>query len=103
MGELRDGRCDCAQELWEVPCGCSEGGDGHMVQFYRDTPVHFKGLHWRLPCAFTAALAEIERLRALLIDLPWQAMTTCYACGNTREQGHDPECEVARTVLGERS
>lgn len=53
--------CICSwsgSEGAERPCGCGE----EEVRLYRDTVVHWQDKHWRIGCAFKAAVAHLSAL-----------------------------------------
>jgi len=39
-----------------VACGCGE--NDCEINCYRQTPIHWRGKHWKVICAFKRALAE---------------------------------------------
>lgn len=52
---LPDGNCPCEWLGEETPEIAPCGGCENNVRLYRDDPVHWRGLHWHLHCAFEEA------------------------------------------------
>ncbi len=57
---LPDGNCNCQWLGEETPETAPCGGCENNVRLYRDDPVHWRGLHWHLRCAFEEAKSDSQ-------------------------------------------